>query len=148
MTKSAVAYRANGKIVIAPIVRTTSGLSLEIDPIGLGSDPDLGAIVDALAQALIQSDRVVRHPAQHEWKGSFDPFLKAAGVRSLKAFMAAARSVSLEESDWAFVLTPYRNLDPKEGFEPLPNEAATLPDLERAALAVVNKLEFRERVTN
>lgn len=54
--------------------------------------------------------------------------------------MAAAQSVSVDERDGSFVVTPLRNLGPKEGFEPIASEAASSPDLEGAARAVVDKL--------
>lgn len=123
MVKSAVAYRANGTVVIAPVVRTTTGLGLEVEPEALGDAPDGERIARALANALTQSDRLVAHPAQHEWKGFFKPFLHATGVRSHKAFMADAQRVSVRLVDNKLKLTPQRNLGSKDGFEPVPDGA-------------------------
>lgn len=140
MEKSVAVYRVNGKLVVAPMVRTTSGLGLEVDPLSLGASPDRKAVEAAIAAALAQSGRVVPHPAQSEWKGSFDPFLKAAGVRSLKAFMATAQSLCIDEKEGALTITPNRNLGAKEGFEPLDADRKTLPDLSATAQTVLELL--------
>lgn len=140
MMKSAVAYCANGTVVIAPVVRTTAGLGLEVDPQRLGATPSQADVAAALSQTLSQSQRVIAHPTQQEWKGFFQPFLSAAGVRSLKAFMATARSVGVEERDGTFVITPCRNLGAKEGFEPISSQAVAVPDIETAAKIALEKL--------
>ncbi|MES2903923.1 MAG: hypothetical protein V4696_07040 [Pseudomonadota bacterium] len=141
-----MAYRANGTVVIAPVIRTTSGIGLEVDPIGLGAAPDQETIAGALAEALAQSDRIVAQPAQHEWKGFFQPFLNAAGVRSHKAFMGDAQRVSIRVVDGRLKLTPQRNLGSKEGFEPIPDQAQLHPakDLNDAAAALLQLLSSPE----
>jgi len=140
MMKSAVAYCANGTVVVAPVVRTANGLGLEVDPQRLGATPSQADFADALSRALSQSERVIPHPSQHEWKGFFQPFLSAAGVRSLKAFMATARSVSVEKLDGAFIVTPCRNLGTKGGFEPISSQAVSVSDIERAAEILLEEL--------
>jgi hypothetical protein len=142
MVKSAVAYRANGTVVIAPVVRTPSGLGLEVEPEGLGGKPDEDNIARALAHALAKSDRVVAHPAQAEGNGFFQPFLKATGTRSHKAFMADARRVSVRLVDDQLKLTPQRNLGAKNGFEAIPDEAELVPvnDWSTAAVTLLRLL--------
>lgn len=142
MEKSVAIYRVNGKLVVAPMVRTTSGLGLEVDPLSLGASPDRKAVEAAIAAALAQSGRVVPHPAQSEWKGSFAPFLEAAGVRSFRAFMATAQSVSITEKDGALAVTPNRNLGAREGFEPIDADSETLADLSAAAQTVLELLPY------
>jgi len=137
MGKSVAAYRVNGILVVAPVVRTTSGHGLEINPQNLGACPDREAVEAAITSAFAQSGRIVPHPAQSEWKGSFDPFLKAAGVRSFKAFMSTAQSLTIDEEDGALAVTPSRNLGAKEGFEPVVADRQALPDLSAAARAVL-----------
>ncbi|QAY78981.1 hypothetical protein [Sphingosinicella sp. BN140058] len=139
MELSAVAYLANGKLIIAPVVRTTDGLGLEVEPSTLGGSPDEDSIAEALSGALTRSGRVVPHPAQSEWKGVFQPFLKAASVRSYKAFMKDARTISIRATENALELTPYRNLGSKEGFQPMPEEVVLLhrDDLKGAAQALL-----------
>lgn len=138
MNQSAVAFLVNGRLIVAPVVRTTTGLGLQVEPIDLGRSPDEADIVDALDLALERSARVVPHPAQSEWKGFFSPFLKAARVRSYKAFMRDARLVEIEAIGNGLKLTAQRNLDSKIGFEPLPDETALLPreDLKGVAAAL------------
>ncbi|GLR47198.1 hypothetical protein [Sphingomonas astaxanthinifaciens] len=142
MVKSAVAYRANGKVVIAPVIRTTSGIGLEVDPKSLGAAPDQESIAGTLAEALARSDRVVPQPSRDEWKGLFQPFLTATGVRSHKAFMDGAQRVSIRVLDHQLKLTPGRNLGSKEGFEPIPDQAQlhSADDLHSAAAALLRML--------
>ena len=138
MERSAVVYAINDRLIIGASRRTATGLRLEVEPQTLGGNAGLAELVASLSSALAASMPAAIPP--RDWKGFFDPFLKAAGVRSFKAFMAAAQSVSIDERDGTFVVTPYRNLGPSEGFEPIPSEAATSPDLETAVSAVVEKL--------
>lgn len=136
LPRSAVVYRVNGKVVVGTTVLARSGFGLDVDPQDLGTEPDLGSIAAALARALSQSGRVVPDPAPHEWKGRFAPFLKAAGVRSFRAFMATARLVTVDEQDGTFTVTPSRNLGTKGGFEGVPSEVQVLPDLDSAARTI------------
>lgn len=119
------------------------GLALEIEPKALGKSPALHCVAAVLSRALAQSDRVVPHPTQHEWKGSFAPFLKAAGVRSYRAFMDDARSVEIGVVDDELSLTPHRNLGSKGGFELLPDLAVSLAATEwnNAAATLLRLLE-------
>ena len=133
MIKSVAAYLVNRRVLIAPLVRTTSGVGLEIYPQNLGSSPDHKEVEAGLATAFARSEWMVPHPAQSEWKGFFDPFLKAAGVRSLKAFMATAQLLNVEEKDGVWIVTPHRNLGAKEGFEPILQDQQRLPDLSAVA---------------
>lgn len=142
MEHSAVAYRANDRLIVAPIIRTTTGLSLEVEPIVLEA-PDQQSIAEALTYALARSGRIVAHPKRDDWKGFFDPFLKAAGVRSRAAFMKDATRVSIEVKDETLKLTPQRNLGSKLGFEGMSDAALYLPrgDLSAAAAAVSQLLD-------
>ena len=143
MAQSAVAYLAKGNLVIAPVVRTPTGLGLEIDPTNLGTVRDQGSIAAALAYALADSDRVVPHPAQNEWKGFFQPFLAAVGVRSHKAFMEDAQRVSIRIAEDQLKLTSQRNLGSKDGFEAISDAAIFVPlhDFNAAAAALLSLLK-------
>ena len=142
MTRSAVAYRANGRLIIAPIVQTTIGLGVEVDPHCLPAPVDHDALANALAGALARSDRVVPHPLQGEWKGLFQPFLRAAGVRSYRAFMADAQRVGIALDGQQLTLEPQRNLGPREGFVPVPENAEWVDqdDLHQAAVILQRML--------
>lgn len=126
MDRAAVIYVINGRLVVGGNAKTTTGLRLNVDPITLPGDasaPEIGAVV---LGRLEQSEVVLPHPAQTEWKGFFDPFLRAGGVRSFKAFMAGAQLIEVDQDGTGFTLTPTRNLGPKDGFEPLAQEALKL----------------------
>ena len=142
MDRSAVAYFTNGKLIFAPIIRTTSGLGLEVDPVALDPTSEGRAYANAISEALDSSTRVVPHPSQDQWKGFFEPFQKAAGVRSHKAFMKDAVRVSIRATDDLFELTPQRNLGTKGGFEEIPEAALILSpgDLDGAARALKDML--------
>lgn len=140
MERSAVAYLARGKLILAPVIRTSTGLGLEVDPVVVGDVTAIGDIARAIGEALASSTRVVPHPAQDQWRGFFEPFQIAVGVRSHKAFMKDARRISIRASGDHLKLTPQRNLGSKGGFEPIPEDAVVLPslDLDNAAVALAN----------
>lgn len=142
MIRSVVAYSVNENVLIAPVVRTTMGVGLEIEPANIGPAPDEESIARALSHALAQSGRIVPHPAQQDWKGSFQPFLDAAGVRSRKAFRTTAKQVSIEAVADQLKLTPTRNLGGRDGFEELPDQAVLLraDDLKAAAAELLQML--------
>jgi len=136
MVQSAVAYSANGKIIVGPVNRTTMGVGLEVDPrvyLPIVSDLALG-----IKHALAMSAKVVEHPSQGEWKGFFKPFLDAAGVRSYAAFMKDAKRVSICIVDGQIKITPQRNLGSRQGFEPVSDAAVLIPlDDEQGAASTV-----------
>ena len=126
MARSAAVYRVNGKLIVAPIIRTTTGLGLEVDPEVIDLEFGPNALADSIKKALLASDRVVPHPAQDRWKGFFEPFQNAAGVRSYKAFMKDAECVSVRTTNDGLKLTPQRNLGSKAGFEPVSDKVVML----------------------
>jgi len=78
--------------------------------------------------ALSRSGRTVPHPAV--WHGLAAPRLKAAGVRSEKAFQSGARSVDVERAGRDLQIEPSRNGGTQgdgKGFVPLPELTITLP---------------------
>ena len=118
------------------------GLGLEVDPVAITDLAATEVIASAIGMALSNSDRIVPHPAQDQWKGFFKPFHVAAGVRSHKAFMQVAKRVNIELIDGKLRLTPDRNLGAKRGFEPVPEAAVDLPtaDFERCAKMLLSLL--------
>lgn len=140
MDQAAVAYSANGKIIVAPVVRTTTGLGLEVDPSVYPPIPTDIAL--GMKEALAKSAVIVEHPSQSEWKGFFKPFQDAVGVRNHAAFMKMAQRVSIRVLDNQIKITPQRNLGPKEGFEPIADATVFFPigDEHGAALAVLQLL--------
>ena len=143
--RSACVYAVNERLVVAATPKTSVGVHVVRDPIAIAGADDLAALADALTQALAASARVIPHPAQSEWKGSFKPVLKAAAVPSLKVFMASAALVSVEDDGVRLTLTPYRNLG-SHGFEPIPSQAEQLDqgDVEATAKAVRRLLRLSD----
>ncbi|MFZ9396032.1 MAG: hypothetical protein ACO25F_08235 [Erythrobacter sp.] len=126
MVRSAVAYLCHGNLVVAPIVHTTDGVGVEVDPIVI-EEIDAVSVAGALTGALRHSDRIIPHPAQVEWKDIFKPFLKAVGVRSYKSFMASAKRIEIVlDGDW-FVLVPQENLGSSKGFAAIPDAEIRFP---------------------
>lgn len=141
MDRSAAVYSVNGRLIVASCPKTAMGVRLTMDPIVLRSNAGADSLGSAVTAALEASERVLPHPGPAEWKGSFDPFLQAAGVRSLKSFMASARLVDVDQTPEKVVVTPNRNCGAKDGFEPLLNEAeAIAADPETVAEAVLRRL--------
>lgn len=138
MQRAAVVYRINDRLIIGASRRTATGLRLEVEPRAVEADAELPRIVSALSSALDASTPAAVPPG--DWRGFFDPFLKAAGVRTFKAFMAAAQSVDVDEENGAFIVTPNRNLGPKDGFEPIRSRASKVPDLGSVANALLENL--------
>jgi len=128
MNRSAVVYAIGSKLIVASSSKTTMGVGLHVDPVVLSLDSSMGDVEVQLAESLRASDRILAHPAQSEWKGSFDPFLKAAGVRSFRSFMQNARMLMVDQDENGVTITPTRNLGAKGGFEELLNEQVALPN--------------------
>ncbi|HSG56081.1 MAG TPA: hypothetical protein VLA45_11560 [Paracoccaceae bacterium] len=142
MERSAAVYSTNGKLIVAPVIKTTAGIGLEVDPTTIEDASNIAAIGNCLCDALSRSMRIIPHPAQDQWKGFFEPFQKAAGVRSYKAFMKEAIRIGIRESGTELELTPHRNRGSKEGFEEIPDAAIVLAasDYEGAANALIRLL--------
>lgn len=125
MEQSAVVYLVNAKIIVAPVVRTTAGVGLEIDPTLSLALPE--ELIPKVLRALEKSTIVVAHPTQSEWKGFFKPFQNIAQVRSHRAFMANAKQISIELVGDQIRIIPQRNLGGAEGFEPMADSAVLVP---------------------
>jgi len=138
MKRTAVVYLSNEALIIAPVIRTTSGVGLEVDPILVNDLTDSEAIRNSLIQALEGSQRIVPHPSQDQWNGFFKPFHDAADVRSFKAFMKNAKSIYIDAAEDYIRLTPLRNLGARGGFEEMADAAITMAagDMDSAASTI------------
>jgi hypothetical protein len=115
--QSASAYLFGGKVVLSPDDQTTTGLWITGEPVGAYDPADPRALGEGVLQALARSRRGTPHPT--DWKGRFDPVLRAAQAKSRKAFMASARLVLITAEGGETVLEPTENRGGKEGFEGL-----------------------------
>lgn len=129
MTPSAAVYQLKDRILVHPWQQTTTGLGMSSEPyVALPLDADAAALGNCVLAALAESGKTVPHPASA--KGLAAPRLKAAGVKSEKAFQAGSRSVMVERAGKLIRIEPSRNggtTGDSKGFEPLPELAASLP---------------------
>jgi hypothetical protein len=134
---SAAVYRLKDRILVHPWQQTTAGLGIACGPYtSLPLDVDASALGESVFAALSQSGQTVPHPSS--WKGLDGARLKAAGVKSEKAFQSGARSLTVERAGPSFRLEPSRNGGSKgdtKGFEPLPELSTSLP-LSASAVAL------------
>ena len=113
---------------VHPWQQTTAGLGIASEPyVSLPLDARPDSLGNSVNSALSKSGQTVPHPTI--WKGLDKLRLKAAGVKSEKAFQTGARSVSIERGQ-VFRLEPSCNGGSKgdtKGFEPLPELSMSLP---------------------
>jgi hypothetical protein len=126
--KSAAVYRLKDRILVHPWQRTDMGL-------GIGSEPylvvpievDAANLGESVLRALGESGRTIPHPTV--WKGRGADRLRAAGVKSERAFQAGSHYVSVEHKGSGFLIEPSRNGGTKgdaKGFKPLPSHTMAL----------------------
>jgi len=125
--QEAVIYRVNGRMLVGAILETSEGIAIEKYPLMLKAHTDL-ELAEAIRGALETSGMIVPHPRNEDWLRLFQPFLAAAGVRSLKAFMRDAASVTVRRDSGAIEIMPTRNMGPREGFHGLPDAMISVPD--------------------
>lgn len=145
MQQSAVAYFTNGRIILAPMSRTTVGVYIASNPKWFGKSAKKAVIAQAIGEALAGSRIDVPHPTPDQWKRQFIPFQDAAAVKNFKTFMREARHVDIDRTGDTVVLTPSDNLGANNGFEPRPDDAkiVTVGDGEAMAGALLILLGLR-----
>src|SRR6185437_1609930 len=91
------AYLRAGNVYLHPNVKTTTGLWIFAEPVLVAGEGD-DCVADQLLGLLSVRRQVVPHPKS--WKGLTDPLMKAAKVRSYKAFVASAKYIEVaQEAD-------------------------------------------------
>jgi hypothetical protein len=103
----ASAYLRKGQFFLSPFSKTTTGLLVAWDPLGVSSqeDPELGKKV---LWVLLQSTAEVPHPETLGIRSR--AMAKAAGARSYEAFADLAKCVAIAQDDSDEVIfTPTRN---------------------------------------
>lgn len=104
------------------------GVGLDSEPyLALPLEVDATDLGKSVLAALRESGRSVPHPTV--WKGLGAARLKAAGVKSERAFQIGSRYVSVELEEGGFLIEPSRNGGTKgdaKGFAPLPGHAIAL----------------------
>ena len=126
---SAAIYQLKDRLLVHPWQRTTMGLGIASEPyVSLPLDVDLNALGNCALAALAQSGKTVPHPLS--WKGLNEPRLRAAGVKSEKAFQTGSRSLTIDRVGDALRIEPSRNGGARgdaKGFEPLPELGISVP---------------------
>jgi hypothetical protein len=126
-SKSASAFRRLGIIYVHSQCRTTEGIWIASDPfLRLEVSASPVALGEAVFAALGASQSGVSHPPRE--CNLFQPMLKLSGTKNWSSFVRNTICVGIASEDAARIeFTPYRNLGPKEGFEPASTEALSLP---------------------
>jgi hypothetical protein len=121
-------HQLNDRILVHPWQQTDMGLGIASEPyVAIPLDADTEQLGRSILAALGESGRTVPHP--RVWKGRDAPRLKAAGVKSERAFQDGTRYVRVERTHGGFMIEPSRNGGTKgdaKGFEPLPAHAIAL----------------------
>ena len=119
-------YQLKDRLLIHPLLETTAGVLIAAEPYAtLSLETEAHGLGHAVLAALAHSGRTVPHPT--DWKAMAAPRLKAAGVRSEKAFQTGTRNVFVERDDRGFQVESTRNGGAKgedKGFAPLPDSIA------------------------
>jgi hypothetical protein len=120
--KRAGIYRLKDRILIHPWQLTDMGLGVATEPyVVLPLDVDSAKLGLSARETLNQSGQTVRDTT--DWKALAAARLKAAGVKSQKAFQTNASYVCLHLSDKQLLVEPSRNGGTQgdaKGFEALP----------------------------
>ena len=127
MTSAAV-YQLKDRILVHPWQRTDMGLGMGSEPyLALPLEIDAANLGKSVFEALGESGRTIPHPTS--WKGQGAARLRAAGVKSERAFQTGSHYVSVERKGSRFLIEPSRNGGTKgdaKGFEPLPSHTIAL----------------------
>ncbi len=124
--KSAAVHQLKDRILVHPWQQTDMGVGIASEPyVAIPLEVDTEQLGKSILDALGDSGRTVPHPTG--WKGQdASSRLKAAGVKSERAFQDGARYVRVERTQAGFLIEPSRNGGTKgdaKGFEPLPDHA-------------------------
>src|SRR5688572_21201616 len=126
--KSAAIYQLKDRILVHPWQETDMGLGIASEPyLALPLEATAAKLGTSVLDALGGSGRTVPHPTA--WKGQAAARLKAAGVKSERAFQDGTRYVRVERTQGGFLIEPSRNGGTKgdaKGFAALPSHAIAL----------------------
>ena len=125
--QGAGAHLREGVIYVETMSRTDTGLWIGgggVSPVPADAQPEV--LGDALLGALDRSRWGVPHPSRDELEQGVRPLLRAAGVRSYGQMTRGCRYMSVYRIGIRVTITPYRNLGPRGGFEPIDSESELL----------------------
>ncbi|MFH0823788.1 MAG: hypothetical protein V2B18_13650, partial [Pseudomonadota bacterium] len=118
--KSLAAYKRENKIYLRPMSESKIAW-IGTDPvIVIEKGESASRKGTGVREALGYSQQGVPHPANWR-KEVIAPFLKAVGVSSYSKFAKSACCCDVDLEGDQLRFTPYRNLGPREGYEPIPD---------------------------
>lgn len=123
--RSATVNERDGVLFICPSSLTVDGIWIDTGPLfKIEPGSSKHAIGEAILTALDASRVSVPQPS--DWSSVTQPLLQAAGVKSWSTFMKRAKAVILRQDEIGLSLIPHKNLGPKEGFQAILENIATL----------------------
>jgi hypothetical protein len=115
--RKATVYRRAGLVLVNRVDTTTEGIPVSTDQVltfGLDASPDL--VGQGLLDVVRQARSHIPPLSRSEWVTGFDPVLRAAGVRSWRAFIRGCRDLSVFDEGDELRLVPSVNKGAREGF--------------------------------
>jgi hypothetical protein len=108
--------------------RTTDGVWVATEPfLKLAPDASPASIGKTVLSVLEASQTDVPHPK--DWNAVYYPIPEMAGVKSWTTFMKGSMLLTIEADGGVLVITPTKNLGPKEGHVPFENRVLRLPEI-------------------
>jgi hypothetical protein len=127
MMKTAHVFEYNGNLYFRPYSQTTAGVWIGTDSImrldTAAPNSEIGRVV---LLVIDKSQYAIPHPSVWSEMDD-DPLLKAAGVKSWSAFMKKAKCLAVDLENLTLRLIPRRNMGPREGYEPMPEQSVEIP---------------------
>lgn len=120
-----MAYLRFKTVLLQASSRTTMGLWIGDGPVVAIERNDTTQLGEDVLKALAGSREDIPHPTS--WAGSFDPVLRAASVKSWKAFIKSAKCVEIEFSTNRVSFLPTKNCGAQDGFKHLQAKTMSCP---------------------
>lgn len=118
-------YRRSEGYFLVSSAKTTAGLWQSVDepPAFLGASTDPAQLGGEAAELLAEPRPSTAHPQREEWteatRRSREPIIRAANVRSWRAFISETALVEVERTNKTFRVTPMKATPkPLGAFEP------------------------------
>lgn len=115
--QTAIVYVRQGQAFVAAQSRTEDGFWVDQAPSVVDDAQDLGAVAEALLNALEHSLPAVPTPPRDADLAR--PLLRSSGTSTFGQFMKGTRAVEVSAAEETVVLTPMRHGGPRRGFEEL-----------------------------
>ena len=124
--KVASALLKNGTVFVQAYSETTAGVWIAAGPVHISDINQMGALGQAVRDALELSTRGVPHPSRDEWRGIQQPMLDAVGAKNWPTLAKGARAVGIECDNDLLTMTPSRDYQ-NDGGTDLPERSIVVP---------------------